>query len=405
MISIEGISLFVLLVLAWSVLAIIAWLFKLERYGVTIYPLFLMARSEKLRNVVERLAKRYERFWIFYEKLALAVFPTTMLLSLIYLVVNMFFLIKNRLVITHAGIPVGTSFTPIIPFITIDWRLMLLILISSFVAILPHEIAHGAIAVKNDIKLKSAGFFIFAGAISGGFIEIPEEIVESILMSNNDAEKWNDKKTVEILRTKVKKVLAAGILANIILFLIFMGIYSNYGLLMSLFFEPTGVLVVDTVPGSPAHEANITAGLVIVAINDTPIKTADDLRTFLGSCKPNQTIIIQTDKGVFSVRLSKRDGKVFLGIYYIPWYKSKLSLIPDRAYYDVLSLVYLNYIIQFSIIILNAIPLYVNDGARYLWLIITRNQENTVKKLAYQAINLFSVIILLLTILSGGLLF
>ena len=397
-INISNVIAFILITIIWSALAIIARLLRLEKKrGIVIYPLFFMIKSEKFKKYIKRLAYKYRRFWRTFEKISLRTFPIVIVFSIIYLSLNFFLLLKRRLIITSMGIPIGTEFTPVIPFITIDPRIMLILLFSSFLAILPHEIAHGAVGVNNGIEIKSAGFFLIAGAISGGFIEIPEEILNDVF-SDYQKSLMNSTSKKYLIRA-VKKTLSAGTIMNALLLIVFFGFLSSYSILMSPFFKPAGILIVDVIPHSPAYKANLTAGTIIWRINDTMIKTIDDFRNFLANCKPNQTLFLYTNKGVFKVKLGKNNGRAFLGIYYAEWYESRLWFIPDEAYYIVFNTIYFNYLLQFIVIVLNAAPLFVNDGAKYLWIVIRRYKR--LGDAIYQAINLFSLCILILTILGG----
>ena len=55
---------------------------------------------------------------------------------------------------------------------------------------------------------------------------------------------------------------------------------------------PAGVVVADTVPGTPAEQAGLQPGDVITSIDDTPISTSGDLRKALFPHHPGDTVTL-----------------------------------------------------------------------------------------------------------------
>ncbi|HLZ09549.1 MAG TPA: PDZ domain-containing protein, partial [Chloroflexota bacterium] len=60
---------------------------------------------------------------------------------------------------------------------------------------------------------------------------------------------------------------------------------------------PTGVGVLSVVKGSPAEQAGLRVGDVIVAIDNTPVGSVDDLLRFLSRAKPGASITLGVVRG------------------------------------------------------------------------------------------------------------
>ena len=65
--------------------------------------------------------------------------------------------------------------------------------------------------------------------------------------------------------------------------------------------DRTGVVVVDTAPGGPAHDAGIQPGDVIKEVNRKPVRSLKDYDSLMG----------KTEKGKPVLFLIKRGGQTF----------------------------------------------------------------------------------------------
>ncbi len=106
----------------------------------------------------------------------------------------------------------------------------------------------------------------------GGFVRMPGETGDAY-----DAEGRYDPQSFAA-KSAGKRiiVLCAGVVMNVILASVLFTIAYGLG-------EPTVPAVIDSVqPGSPAQQAGIRSGDTILAVNGTPVKLFDDMRTAVG---------------------------------------------------------------------------------------------------------------------------
>ena len=387
---------FILLLIGWSILAIIAKLLKLDRRGIVIYPLVFIVKSDWFKRVIQREANRRGEFLEKYATVSSRIFIVVIIIAVLYFITNLYFLARSELVVP-AGIPVGTALVPIIPFLTVNGKLLLYLIIGSAIAIIPHELAHGVVAVKKGIGIESAGFFLIFGAVLGGFVEIPEQFYADILKEKEES--TVKKNNIELIRV-FKKVISAGILINIVFFAMLYGVALNYPYLMSPFFKSDGVKIIYVERNSPAYNSGLVKGMIIREINGTIIRDIDDFLEALGNASPGDTLIIRTDNGSLMIKLGRNpqdENKPYLGITITNYYRSNIPFIPDEMYEELFYFIYITMLLQFIIILLNALPIFVSDGAKFLFFFLRERIRNRVyaDKL-YLFVNWLCLIIILL---------
>jgi len=185
-----------------------------------------------------------------------------------------------------------------------------------------HEFAHGVVAVRENIRLSSAGLLFFGFLPVGGFVEPDERAL---------------RRAPRLARLRV---YVAGTMAN---FLAAIGAF----LLLLLFAYATAPL---------AKEGCLVVGGVL------------EKGTFIyaqgGSCvnaAPNQTVVLKTDRGDIVLKADE-EGKVGLYVLrcskegFLRYYGNGLDFI-----YNFLSLLFsLNMVVA----VVNLLPAFVFDGAR-----------------------------------------
>ena len=395
------IFLFLIIVMIWSLLSLLAKYLKWADKGIIIYPLVIVFKSERFKRFITNEAKRRSKFWTLYTKLSPYILFVTILISIAYFITNLSFLLKRQLVITSSGVPLGAELVPIIPFITVTGKLLIFIIIASAVAVIPHEVAHGVVAVRNDIEIKSAGVFCFAGAIIGGFVELPEDVYERILWDGNYQSDVSEKMPVDL--KKLKYAISAGVSANVLLLLIFFGLLANYSIIMSPFFNQDGILIIDVIKDGPAYDAGLRPGTIIYEVNGTRIKNVSDFMHILSNAEPQDVLVMKTNRGIYVIELGRNPSepnKPYLGIFFTTYYRPKIKGVPDFIYYDLLSLIYVIYLIQLIVIFMNALPIFISDGARFLLIVLKEKltNQNLISKI-YFTVNSMCLIILSLNLI------
>jgi membrane-associated protease RseP (regulator of RpoE activity) len=253
----------------WLILIALVKEFTLEQKGITLVPfLFIMVRTQKFLNAVDTLANKAKTFWNYYARVGVFV-------SVVGIPVSVGFFAWNAYKVLSAP-QEATAVVPVIPGVTIKitWGLI----ISIAVLIIVHEFSHGIVARREGISLKSMGLILLV-LVPGAFVEPDEEEM---------------KKSSRISRMKV---YSAGSLANFIVAAIFLI------LLLWVPKVPDGILVYDTIPGTPAHEAGME-GSIIYELNGAPVKTYEEFSDEIDRYHPGETITVTSNTGVISLTLT-----------------------------------------------------------------------------------------------------
>ncbi len=227
-----------------------------------------------------------------------------------YLAVEFFRIIGVMFAVRYLGFrvpgisPSEAGVTPLIPGVTIPWSDLVYVFIGIGIAALFHEMAHAYIARAEGLRVKDAGlaFILFFPA---AFVEPDEE---------------------ELKRAPLKSrlsVYAAGVTANMAIFLIL-------SLAMSLLLPSIayGVALYKVEEGSPAFQAGLRQGMVIVEANGVRVKTLGDLaRVFqeAGITNPNTsasvTLKVEYKGSVETITVVKPNGTDKIGITIIQAYR------------------------------------------------------------------------------------
>ncbi|MBU7025897.1 MAG: site-2 protease family protein [Theionarchaea archaeon] len=275
---------YILLTIAtfWLILTGISRRFNLEAKGVTLVPLvLLMVRTQKFLTTVNTLSEKMKSFWNTYASVGVAVSVAGIPFSLGYFAWNAYKVLSAP---TEA-VPV----VPIIPGVTIkiSWGLIIGIIILFFV----HEFSHGIVARREGISLKSMGFILLV-IIPGAFVEPDEEEM---------------KKASRLTRIKV---YSAGSLANfLVAALVFI-------LLLWIPQVPDGILIYDTIPGTPAADI-LAEGSIIHQINGVDVPAYETFSQELSVYKKGDTLLLETSEGTVQMVLAEHPdipGQGYMGI-------------------------------------------------------------------------------------------
>ncbi|MEW6069665.1 MAG: site-2 protease family protein [Candidatus Thermoplasmatota archaeon] len=281
----------------------------LEKYKLSLSGPFLLWRTERGRNFIDRVAKR--KFWKHFGSFALAI-------STVVGVVTFFVLIWVASFVVR--IPPKEAPTPqmliglpgINPVIPLGYGIVALI-----IAIVVHEFSHGILARIAKVKLKSLGLLFFIIPL-GAFVEPDEEEL---------------KKVAKIKRCRV---FAAGPAMNILVAFVCACIFS-FVFMSAVTPVADGIFVTDLVKGSPAEIA-IPVGAIITKLNDSETKSFEDFFSAMAGTKANQTVNITFYyQGNFinkNITLADSgDGRGFLGIEFSD--PKVIQTLLNRPFYKV----------------------------------------------------------------------
>lgn len=360
----DPIQVFLAIVFFWTIIAVI-WQFKIKNKKVRVYPLVIIGSSDSFKRAIYGISKKWRRLWSLSARISDAIFPLLIVVASVYFVVNLLFLFLGRL--TWLGeLPIGSQFVVVVPFVTISVdKIFVMILIAFAIAVFPHEVFHGAVAVSEGFQIENSGLIFAIGAF-GGFVEIDAE--DRIREVYDEVEKNNviDVKQKEFLR-KFRRVVAAGLLANLILLGVFMGTLMM--LQSSGAIEEYGVEIVGLDPNGNAVESGLKVGDIIYKINGSRIKNIDHFLEAVGSSKPGDLLIIEVIRNnshiVINVVVGEKSKKAYIGVSVRQYVRS--SILPsDELAFDVYVFLKLNIMIEIIIIMLNALPGLFLDGANWL---------------------------------------
>ncbi len=297
------------------------------------YGPFLMIKLTKNRKILDRFSKRFPG--IIFGKISVVIVIISAILALIMLTYGAYL----SIFITPSNAPslnLLVAFPGINPAIPIGYGT-----ISLIAAVVIHEMFHGIVARKHEIKVKSVGALFFVIPI-GAFVEPDEEEVE---------------KADPVHR---RRLIAAGPGINIVIALVALvllslilvpaatpthnGTYVQYvsegspaanyitngqeiiafgnytgnsvsnllvdshltpgkfynvsvynGKAVSVYSLPAGITVDTTTPGTPASTYGIISGDVIISVNGHQIYNDTTLETILDSTAPGSNITIVTE--------------------------------------------------------------------------------------------------------------
>ncbi len=322
---------------------------------------------------------------------------------------------------------------------------------------LSHEFSHGIFARFYRFKIHSTGL-AFLGPILGAFVEPDEKQM-----------------------TKAKKfpqmaVLAAGTFANVIMVLIFglilwlffTGLFTPGGIKFNTYaltaiplasieinenttLAERFVLVsvdnknffVEREALQKARENNVRSLLAyddspafraqlrgaITSVDGTTITTIEQLREILASHKPGDTLHVETavleeghdkvkEQRSYSLTLTEREGKAFLGIGFIPiqargiiglFYTKVIAPIRDpNTYYEstigdiglfVYYLLWWIVVINLLVALFNMLPVSILDGGRFFYLAVwSLTKSEKVGRIAYKSTtaSILAIVLLLM---------
>ncbi len=273
------------LIFLWIIVEYIIWkskyYAKLDKYNLSFYGPFLMWRTKKGRDIIER-ASQNKKFCKFYGNLAILIVGGAMvsMTAVLAWVATLVVKIPDRAIIEPhmmLGLP---GINPIIPL----WYGIL----GLVVAIIIHEFSHGIMARHADVKVLSLGLTFWIIPM-GAFMEPDEE------------------KILKIDAKHRTRMFAVGPASNLIVAAVCAMIFS--GLLMGAVGPANngdGIGITGIVADSPAYD-NLTAGAIMVSFNGTPVQTYGDFSDLVQDTTAGQNVTIDTyhkDTGSDSITLT-----------------------------------------------------------------------------------------------------
>jgi len=377
--------------LFWIIVIYLNRTFDLKKHGVAFESGMLIWRTKRGLRFIDRVGKRFRRFWIGFGNAAAGIGFILMIFVFVSLLLYVILLLHNP----GNAVP-GAKL--IIPGITIP---LVEGLIALFSVLLVHESSHGYVMRAQDLRTKSTGLLLWI-VIPGAFVE------------------QDDKQLQRAPLVKRLRVYAAGSFANVVFALL------CFGLILALISPKPGVYVYGVEQGSPVeNKIFLGAQLKLIIDNENvhyQINNAHDWNTFVDSgIPPGENLWIEIDNENVQITTAEnyRDNIGFLLIRALNRieYANPLNLLLATAgdlvnapvihqyvYSSVIpweGIVILKWIfmLNFGIGLVNLLPAVPLDGGYILRGLLERKmKKKTAKRISY-AIAIFRLAMILINFL------
>lgn len=258
-----GVIIFLILTAIYLIVVVLQLLGKIDRDYISLYGPFIMIKTERGKKTIDRIATR-ARFWTAYGTVSVGVVFVAMTLMFLLLLYQA--TLVSRIPADKAPTPqmmIGLpGLNPLIPI----WYGIL----GLAVAMVFHEFAHGILTRVAKTKVKNLGL-LYLIVPMGAFVEPDEEAVAALP------------------RKKRVRMFAVGPATNIFTAFIFVIVFA-WGFMAALEPVEEGMLVLRVSEDLPAEKAGVEPGMIILAINGTPIEEADDFTDFLDQTEAGQVV-------------------------------------------------------------------------------------------------------------------
>lgn len=335
----------------------------LARIGIEPFPLGFLIKRRSSASMLDRFSGSRLAKAFFTLGIPVMIVSMVLFYILVYLV-GVEFVARYIRAAYSGGEPPASPLLPIIPGVTITGWDIVYLLIAIGINVTLHELGHAIAAKAENKKLKSYGvglmlFFPIA------FVELEEE---DILRSGGSA---------------ALRILSGGILMNMLIFAASLGAISGITYLAPGLGVSQGIIVEGVKNNSLAERNGISPGLLILSINGTRISSFDDFMRFKEYIASNKDVYLEIE-GVYpngtrySSVIYKPSNTTELGIYLsvVPLIfglsMGALVTVGDGGYtrlyvleQAIKILVWVS-IISLSLAIINAAPIFITDGGKFL---------------------------------------
>lgn len=239
----------------------------------------LMVRTQRGTKLIETLSKP-KRFWNAVADVGLVVTLLGMVAMTVLFVWSALFALQPDSGLQPLGLSEILVIPGVNPFVPLWYGLVALI-----VTLVVHEGGHGILARANGMRLKSLGLLVAVVPI-GAFVEPDEEDLKAGS------------------RRKRLRVFAAGPAINVAVAALCL---AGFAAMAGAAAVAPGVHVAGVVAGAPAADAGLAGGMSLLAVDNTTLAGWPDLRGYLDTTSPGQTIRLTADDGtVHAVALESR---------------------------------------------------------------------------------------------------
>ncbi len=364
---------------------------------------YALYRTTRLNNLITKIAGRGTIVWKFLWDIGIISGLGILFIGLIIFSINIPLFVVSYLGGGNQPSSGGTepiAIVPVIPGITIPLQILPYFIVGIMIGAIAHEFAHGVAARVENVKLKSTGIFAFL-LFFGAFVE-PDE--ESLLSKS---------------RRSQMRIMAAGALANMIaagILIIILAVPIGFPLLISPFYdpEPSGALIIDTIPGNPASLNGIEAGYAIIGINTssdfTKINNVSDFHKYSATyILANQTLTFHFSGGISPITLQTvprddNNSKGFIGIRTWEYFEPRVlppSIIVNLLPYWIFNTLLYSFIVNLMLAMMNLLPVPFLDGDKLLSNFLGPNYKRYMSVLRYYTLSVLGINLILSFVFTG----
>ncbi|RAP43863.1 site-2 protease family protein [uncultured Methanosphaera sp.] len=261
-------------VIGFIVVWVLAYLLK-DKYNITMDGIVLMLKTDKLKNVIDRIANACPRFWKWYMNISIPVgifLIILMVVSLVWSIQLMFETPTVSLILPGVDIPGSPIY---IPFASG--------LIALATVLIIHEGGHGILSRVEGISVDSVGLLLFA-IIPGAFVEPNQDEIDKA----NGISKL--------------RIYFAGPMFNVGLAIIALLVVAGIGgfLATENVYTTDGMEISSVVPASPA-EGILSDGMVITQVNNQTTLNTTSYTKAVNNTHIGDNLTIATNSGTYNV--------------------------------------------------------------------------------------------------------
>lgn len=270
-------------------------------------------------------------------------------------------------------------------------------IISITILAIVHEFSHGLLARVWNLRVKSTGIGFFSLLVP----LIPIAFVEP-----------DEKQIKKASLRKQLSVYAAGPFSNILLGFVVLGIILLIApVFIGSVYEQDGIAVMGFERYNnlayPAEQSGMVIGDRILFIDGVSTLEDESFTAYMASKKPGERIYVTTNASEYELILAKNpknETRGYMGITVMQSQKIK-PLMKERYGFLLPSvlwlfgLLYILYIFNIGIGLINLFPIYITDGARMLLAIVETKFKNKKKAMyIYSLVNKLFLFILLILV-------
>lgn len=366
---------------AWFVVTAILSRILGEGNNVSITPLSVMVKAPIVFELFDKLRGR---------RIVALLLDGAILAAIFSMAMYYYGMIKSLLSII-TGDKTVAAIVPLLPGITIGVKTFLYLLPGLSLAIIFHEAFHALASRYEGVRIKSSGFLVILGLLPAAFVEPDEQELKSAR-----------------IRAKLR-IYAAGVLANLLLFLLFQAT------IIAATAPGVYTYIVDVAPDSFAYEAGLRPGTVVkyFLVNGTELRGVKELTRYLLEVKKehNNSLVyvtlvvkmvslegeeITVVKKSAPVNTSNLEKYERIGIYMFDIPAGFVELLPLNVALHFSIIITYAVIINFSLAIINAAPLFITDGAQMVNSIVehyTRDEKKA--KITTAIVSTLSLLLLI----------